>query len=109
MIASRLLKLRTQDGDVDLPVRVHAPRESEGAWACRTEIGWPEGTQAVDAYGHDAIQAFYLALQIVGIHLYTSDYHADGDIFFPGQGKGYGFPLPPSLRGMLIGDDATYF
>lgn len=109
MIASRTLRVRIEDGEVDLPVRIHAPRESEGAWACRTEIDWPGGTQAVDAYGHDAIQALYLALQMVGVHLYTSDYHADGDISFPGQGKGYGFPVPQGIRDMLIGDDATCF
>ena len=105
VIASRMFRVRTEDGERDVPVRIYAPYEQGGAWRCRTEIQWPDRLQARDAGGHDSAQALFIAMEMVGVHLYTSDYHAD-DAFIFTDWIGYGFPVPKTLRDMLIGHDA---
>lgn len=45
---------------------------------------------------------------MIGAEIYSSDYHKSGDLFWETPGKGYGFPVAPSLRDLLQGDDATY-
>ncbi len=61
------------------------------------------------AFGVDSVQALELALQMIGITLYTSSYHRLGQIFFEMEGSGYGFPVPTNARDMLIGDDLAQF
>ena len=48
-------------------------------------------------------------MQMVGAHLYTSEYHEAGQLRWGEPGEGYGFPVAHSIRDMLIGDDAKYF
>ena len=55
------------------------------------------------------MQAVILALQKIGTDIYFSDYHKSGSLFWERPEKGYGFPLPPSAREMLVGDDARFF
>jgi hypothetical protein len=45
---------------------------------------------------------------MIGAHLYFSDYHKTGCLYFEKQGSGYGFPVPKNARDMLIGDDRTF-
>jgi len=59
--------------------------------------------------GIDSAQAITLALQKIGTEIYFGDYHKSGNLFWESPGKGYGFPLPPSARDLLIGDDAKFF
>ncbi|BAF89511.1 conserved hypothetical protein [Azorhizobium caulinodans ORS 571] len=107
MIASRTLKVREADEEVDLPIRIYAPRQDNGCWACRIEIDWPDEPMARDAYGHDSAQALHHGLQMVGIHLYVSGYHEDGLISFLEPGfKGYGFPVTKNVRDIAHPDDA---
>ena len=60
------------------------------------------------ASGLDSTQAIVIALQMIGAEIYTSNYHKSGKLFWETPGKGYGFPIAPNLRDLLIGDDAKY-
>lgn len=109
IIATRALTLRRPGGDVAVTIRVFAPEESDGAWNCRYEIGWPERPKAMIAAGEDAVQALLIALHMIGAELYTSDDHKSGQLVFYKPGAGYGFPVPSSIRDLLVGDDAGCF
>jgi hypothetical protein len=51
------------------------------------------------------VQALVLTLEMMGVQLYASGYHAKGRLFFEAPGRGYGFPVPANLRHRLVGDD----
>jgi hypothetical protein len=106
IIAQRTLKILTgaQAGSAVLIV-VHMPSKDGDGWSCIYEIGWPERPRKSQGAGVDAVQALNIAMQKIGIELYLSSYHAQGSLEFQGTGKGYGFPVPSSMRGMLVGDD----
>jgi hypothetical protein len=106
IIASRILKLKGVEAEI--PIRVFAPERSEVDWICRFEIEWPETTLARFAAGVDAVQALLLALQMIGSQIYASNYHTSGQLMWLEPNQGYGFPVPNTLRDMLIGDDARY-
>jgi hypothetical protein len=109
MIGQRILKLQSGDRTIDVPVVVFQPQQgSDGTWFCSYEIGWPEGTQTSRAGGVDALQAVFLALQMIGADIYSSSYHKSGALFLDEPGQGYGFPVAVSLRDRLIGDDAKF-
>jgi hypothetical protein len=105
IIATRVLKLRQPAGDIEIPVRIHAPERQSNAWTCKVEVGWPDGTVSVPVGGIDAVQALELALRIIGAQVYASDHHASGKLMWLEPGKGYGFPVTSGLRDLLIGDD----
>lgn len=110
MIASRILKLERPEGNIEIPIRIFAPEQQEdGAWSCHYETNWPEGKQTMTAWGADSVQALHVALNMIGAEIYSSSYHKSGDLIWEAPGKGYGFPVPPSLRNLLEGDDALYF
>lgn len=110
IIAERVLKLRSDGRDIQIPIRLFAPEQSsDGSWWCRYEIDWPESTQKSRAGGVDAIQANVLALHMIGSEIYASDYHKSGNLFLDSPGKGYGFPVPCTLRNLLEGDDQKFF
>jgi hypothetical protein len=47
LIASRVLTLRNGSNEIKIPNRIFTPeREKPGAWACRYEVDWPEGSAA---------------------------------------------------------------
>jgi hypothetical protein len=112
IIADRLLHFREGEKNVKVPVRIFA--EVDGtAWSCRYEIDWPGNTRRSRAVGFDSMQAITLALQAIGAEIYTSDFHKSGSLSWDNSGKsnarkGYGFPVMPNLRDLLIGDDAKY-
>jgi len=108
MIASRLLKLRDGGAEIEIPIRIFAPEQSGNAWSCRYEIDWPEGTWTMAAGGVDSVQAIHLAMQMIGSEIYTSSFYKSGNLMVEAPGKGYGFPVPTSLRDLLEGDDAVY-
>jgi hypothetical protein len=109
LIASRVFTLRDLDAEIEIPIRIFAPERAGDAWSCRYEIDWPEGTQAMAAGGTDSVQALIIALQMIGADIYSSSYHKSGKLALDARGKGYGFPVVSSLRGLLEGDDAKYF
>jgi len=109
LIASRILKLRNAEGEKEISIRIFAPEQEKlGAWGCRYEIDWPEGCRTMTSRGFDAMQALVLALHAIGAEIYSSDYHKSGELFWETPGSGYGFPVVPTLRDLLQGDDAKY-
>jgi hypothetical protein len=109
-IASRTLTLRQADHDVAVAINIFAPeRRDQDAWSCRYEIGWPEGTRSFAGWGADAVQALVLTLGMIGAEIYSSGYHKAGLLYWNEPGGGYGFPVPPTIRDLLVGEDAKYF
>jgi hypothetical protein len=105
-----MLTLREGARESDISVCIHASEsDASGSWSCRYEVGWPDKKSVKDAWGVDAIQAFVLALQMIGAEIYTSGYHKDGLLYLDAPGRGYGFPVTAGLRDLLMGDDAKYF
>jgi uncharacterized protein DUF6968 len=110
MIASRVLKLNSPDGDVEVPVRIFLPEaNTEGSFDCVYQIGWPDGQRTMTASGIDSVQALINALQMIGSEIYTSNFHKSGDLYLDQPGQGYGFPVPNSIRHLLTGDDTRFF
>jgi hypothetical protein len=108
-IAQRSVYLKSEDGDVEIPVRIFAPEKSDRSWKCRYTIGWPEGEFENAIFGEDSMQALILTTQIIGVHLYTSDHHKSGKLYSGEPGGGYGFPVPNGSRDLLEGDDKKFF
>lgn len=105
---TRVLKMRGRDRDVEVPIRIFWPVSDEAAWSCEWEIQWPDRTRSNAAWGADAIQALMNALRMVGTEIYVSEAHQTGQLSWDDKWIGYGFPVPNSLRDMLVGDDKTY-
>lgn len=109
LIASRVLTLQDRNGKARIPVRIFAPVKSEnGSWLCRYEIDWPGEEHKIEIGGFDSAQALVLALQAIGAEIYSSNYHKAGNLYLDKPGDGYGFPVVPTLRDLLQGDDAKY-
>lgn len=102
---SRLLTVATQTGDTEVPIHLHAPIQGDDFWECAFEIHWPEGTKSSRARGFDSVQATYLAMQNIAVHLYASHYHMEGKLRWGEPGTGYGFPMPVVGYDSLIGED----
>ena len=109
IIATRVLILRTEAGDVEIPIRIHAPEPADRSWKCRYEIGWPDETFKSQGYGEDAVQAIELTFQKIGIELYVSEGHKAGKLGWNEPGAGYGFPVPKNVRDLLVGYDKQIY
>jgi hypothetical protein len=110
IIATRVLKLRRNDGDLEIPIRIFAPEQSELApWICRHEIDWPDGKVERYAGGEDAVQALYLNLCMIGVEIYTSEEHESGKLEWTEPGQGYGFPMTNNVRDLMVGHDKDFF
>jgi Domain of unknown function (DUF6968) len=106
IIAHRRLILSTPSGETEVPVRLFQPEEDGGAWICRYEIEWPGEKWSRYAAGVASIQALILALQLIGIAIYTSRL----SIKVAQVGRelsGEWIPASPNVRGMLAGDDIS--
>lgn len=108
-IATRTLRIVEGEDEQEVIVRLFMPEDDGDAWKCAYEIGWPGKPRIYHAVGQDAVQALLLAMQQVGIELYTSAQHNAGTLVLDVPGQGYGFPVPPNMRDLLIGDDQTSF
>lgn len=109
VIATRALNLRRERSINKIAIRIFSPeQQAPREWSCTYEIDWPEGTRRFAAHGIDSVQALLLALNMIGSEIYTSDYHKSGALSSGVSSEGYGFPVPQSLRGLLVGDDAKY-
>lgn len=108
IIAIRHLVVRDQARDIDVPVRIHAPEKATRDWICRFEIDWPEGKVERWGTGVDAVQALLFAMQMIGAEVYTSSPHKSGRLEWLAAGRGYGFPVPDNIRGLLVGDDRRF-
>lgn len=105
----RRLKIEHADSVIDVDVTVANAVLQEGSWYCRFEVGWPEGPKVGEAWCADAIQALYLTMQAIALHLYGSQYHEEGKLYGQKPGTGYGFPLPKNLASQHIGHDRDVF
>jgi len=105
IIASRILTLQIGASEHPVPINIFAPVEGGGHWECRFEIGWPEGSKQSRSRGYDGVQAVYIAMQTIAVHLYASPHHAAGNLRWDKQGSGYGFPMPKVGYEDLIGED----
>jgi len=105
----RSLVYASGDSDVEIRINVHAPIRGKRDWQCAYEIAWPDGSRRGFGYGVDSAQAMLLALHAIGTDIYTSDYHRSGRLSWERPGRGYGFPVPRTIRNLLIGDDAQNF
>jgi hypothetical protein len=108
IIASRTLTLQRAGAKRDVQVAIFAPEPDGGSWKCQYEIDWPHGKWESFGAGVDAVQALTIALQKIGVEIYFSEYHKSGQLFWNKPGNGYGFPVPPSARDVLSGDDTKY-
>jgi uncharacterized protein DUF6968 len=105
VIATRSLKLEPPAKDIDIPVRIFMPEADNGSWRCAYEIDWPNGKRSSAAVGVDSVQVLLIALQKIGIEIYTSDYHRQGQLVWFEANQGYGFPVTRNVRDLLVGDD----
>lgn len=108
MIGTRLLKVNLAGVETDLKISVAIPQGSGTDWTCRFEIAWPGAPRNRVARGVDALQAAYLAQQMIGAELYASDYHRRGQLQWNKPGEGYGFPVPKTIRDLLVGEDKVF-
>ena len=105
VIATRHLKLQLPAEEIDISVRIFLPEADNGSWRCGYEIDWPDGKRSSAAVGIDSVQALFLALQKIGIEIYTSDYHQQGQLIWFEADQGYGFPVTRNVRDRLVGAD----
>jgi hypothetical protein len=108
IIATRLLTLRDDEAEREIPIHIHAPEKAEIDWICRFEIGWPDGKVERWGGGVDHVQALFSALEMIGALLYTSDQHRSGALMWLSPTCGYGFPVPQGIRDLLAGDDKKF-
>ncbi len=109
LIATRVLTLLNGNEQIKIPIRIFTPEESQnGSWFCRYEIDWPGEQHKMEIGGFDSTQALVLALHAIGAEIYSSNYHKSGKLYLDKPGDGYGFPVVPTLRDLLQGDDAKY-
>lgn len=105
-LATRILKIIVNGKQQEVAVRIEAPRQApEGSWYCDYAIAWPSDPRQAAVWGVDAFQAIQLTLERIGLDLYTNPYHAARELVWEKPGDGYGFPVPPLIRGELIGAD----
>ena len=105
VIAERRLFISGPSGRIEVPVRLFQPEQEDGMWICRDEIDWPDQKKSYFAGGFDSAHALVLALQTVGVEIYTSTYHETGSLRWHESYQGYGFPVGANSRELLIGDD----
>ena len=108
VIAARSLTLRSGDREIEIPIRLYAPEKTGTEWRCRFEIGWPEGKAERWGAGIDAVQALVIALQMIGVEIYTSRHREARSLQWLAPGQGYGFPVSNNARDLLEGDDANF-
>ena len=45
---------------------------------------------------------------MIGAELYVSDEYKSGALVWHSPGRGYGFPVPQTIRDLLVGDDRKF-
>ena len=105
VVASRTLTMEVDGGEVEVPINIYLPIDRHDHWSCPYEIGWPDRPKRGTANGIDSIQALLIAMQMVGIELYTSGAHKSGRLKLDEPGGGYGFPLSYGVRELYEGRD----
>jgi hypothetical protein len=109
IIAERCLYIKTEADPIPVPITLYAPVDDDNHWRCEYAISWPEGMRRFNGCGADAVQALILALEMIGIELYTSAYHKEDRLRSAGLESGYGFPVAANCRDLLVGHDRENF
>jgi hypothetical protein len=107
-VMTRILKLQKDGAVRDVTVRIFWPVVDDAGWDCRWEIDWPGRSRSNSGRAVDAVQAMFNALTMVGAELYCSDAHKAGQLMWDQEWRGYGFPVSPNLRDMLVGEDKRF-
>lgn len=108
VILNRMLKIDAEGCQTEVPVRVYPPVDLGDHWQCEYEIGWPDNARRRKVFGIDSIQSLLIALQTIGIEIYTSEAHKSGNLMWLERGDGYGFPLPAGVRDLYEGSDKSF-
>jgi hypothetical protein len=108
MFATRTITLSTATGTVNVVITINPPYQEPGAWVCTFEVGWPTGPFRQVARGIDGVQAMLNAMKLIGAYLYGSAEHIAGRLSWTKEG-GYGFPVPGTMRGELVGLDKEFY
>ena len=106
IIATRKLTAVCKSG-VKKPVvlRLEAPREENGRWAC-----WPAQTTRSFAAGADQMHAIQMGLMKLGTEIHFTSYHKEHKLSWGDSEEGsYGLIVPKNARDLLRGDDITYY
>ncbi len=109
IIATRRLTIDTGTDQHALEIRIYAPVATDVDFCCSYEIDWPGRVEKTAMFGLDSAQALILEFNAIGSTLYSSEYHENGQLSWNDEASGYGFPVVPTLRQMLVGDDARFF
>jgi hypothetical protein len=109
IFATRRLTIVKSNRRQAVEITIYQPVERAGSWYCRFDVGWPFEPATGETGGADGVQALFNALQMIGIQLYTSQYHARGQLIWDAPGNGYGFPVPKGSRDWLVGSDKRFF
>lgn len=108
ILGTRSFSIHADGRPQTLEVRMYLPTGQGRAWSCSYEIDWPEDRYESEGWGVDALQAIHMAMQKIAKDLYASPYHKKGQLSWPGQGPGYGFPMAKNGRDLLVGNDKTF-
>ncbi|BCJ90418.1 hypothetical protein IZ6_11530 [Terrihabitans soli] len=109
-IATRTLKIVGDGLEQKVEIRIYKPIDKTTEnfdFHCEYEIDWPGKTLSSYAVGIDPVQALQLALNKIGIELYTSSFHKERRLKWFELGSGFGFPVPPNIRDVYEGDDKS--
>ena len=104
-IARTTLTIEVDGKQQVVPVTIYLPQAVGEDWRCAYEIGWPSGPRRAAANGVDSVQALLLAMQMIGAELYAACPPGAGYLAWLAEDDGFGFPLPPSMRDLAIGED----
>lgn len=92
VIADRTLFLEHKTETTPVVVRVFRPEFDQAGWQCRCQIDWPHGIRQMRSGGFDggfdAMQAFTIALQMIGAEIYKSPDHQGGKLYRERPGGG---------------------
>ena len=105
IIATRILRLIGDDGNIEVPVSIHLPVEHGRSWPCDCEIGWPRDLHRFYAGGLRRRAGLAHRLRMIAVRLYASRYHHAGLLIWDEEHAGYGFPLPKGGRDLAVGID----
>lgn len=107
LILTHTLYLKTGDAEQAFDIRIYQPDKEVRTWYCRYEIDWPdEKMRVMRSGGHDALQALVLALHMIGVEIYVTEYHDEGRLRAFETEQGYGFPVSSAIRDLAVGLDA---
>ena len=109
IIVQRLLPHAAPGNERNVMISVCAPLRGEHDWNCVCQIAWPKEPHRGSGYDVGGMKALQLALQAIGTEIYTSDYHQSGYLYWKQPGQGYGFPVPLTIRDLLVGEDARLY